>query len=158
MLYDGFESAVVEEDATSEWFELTTGVKQGCTMSCLLFLLIIDWVMRHTVNEGTGLRSKFTSKLEVLDFADDVALISSTQRPVQFNTNRLAENTERTDVGKCKVMRVNARNNEAIQFNREGNVLAGRDIILPAFSLSSFVRVENALAGRDVIGFAAIFG
>ena len=39
-LYDGFECAVVEEDATSEWFELTTGVKQGCTMSGFLFLLI----------------------------------------------------------------------------------------------------------------------
>ena len=60
-LYDGFECAVVEEDATSEWFELTTGVKQGCTMSGFLFLLIIDWVMRHTVKkEGTGLRCKFT--------------------------------------------------------------------------------------------------
>ena len=32
-LYDGFECAIVEKDATSEWFELTTGVKQGCTMS-----------------------------------------------------------------------------------------------------------------------------
>ena len=50
-LYDGFECAVVEEDATSEWFELITmtGVKQGCPMSGFLFLLIIDWVMRHTV-------------------------------------------------------------------------------------------------------------
>ena len=60
-LYDGFECAVVEEDATSEWFELTTGVKQRCTMSGFLFLLIIDWVMRHTEREeGTGLRWKFT--------------------------------------------------------------------------------------------------
>ena len=118
-LYDGFECAVVEEDATSEWFELTTGVKQGCTMSGFLFLLIIDWVMRHTVKEeGTGLRWKFTSKLEDLDLADDVALISSTQRHVQLKTNRLVENAARTglrvNVGKCKVMRVNARNNEAI--------------------------------------------
>ena len=60
-VYDGFECAVVEEDATSEWFELTTGVKQRCTMSGFLFLLIIDWVMRHTEREeGTGLRWKFT--------------------------------------------------------------------------------------------------
>ena len=50
-LYDGFECAFVEEDATSEWFELTTGVKQGCIMSGFLFLLIIDWVIRHTVKE-----------------------------------------------------------------------------------------------------------
>ena len=57
VLYDGFECAVVEEDATSEWFELTTGVKQGCTMSGFLFLLIVDWVIRHTVKEeGTRLR------------------------------------------------------------------------------------------------------
>ena len=121
-LYDGFECTVVEQEATPEWFELTTGVKQGCTMSGFLFLLIIDWIMRHTVkDEGTGLRWKFTSKLEDLDFADDVALISSTQRHVQLKTDRLVENAERTglrvNVGKCKVMRVNARNNEAITVN-----------------------------------------
>ena len=71
--------------------------------------------------EGTGLRWKFTSKVEDLDFADDVALISSRQRHVQLKTNRLVENAERTglrvNVCKCKVMRVNARNNEAITVN-----------------------------------------
>ena len=37
-------------------------------MSGFCFLLIIDWIMRHTVkNQGTGLRWKFTSKLEDLD-------------------------------------------------------------------------------------------
>ena len=56
-LYDGFECAVVEEEATSEWFELTSDVKQGCTMSGFLFMLIVHWVMRHTEKEeGTGLR------------------------------------------------------------------------------------------------------
>ena len=94
-LYDGFECAVVEEDATSEWFDLTTGVKQGFKMSGFLFLLIIDWVITHTLNEeGTGLRWKFTSKLEDLDFADDAALISSTQRHVQLKTDRLVLNAE----------------------------------------------------------------
>ena len=91
-------------------------------MSGFLFLLIIDWVMRRTVKEeGTGQRWKFTSKLEDLDFADDVALISSTQREVQLKTNRLVENAERTgllvNVGKCKDRRINARRNEAITVN-----------------------------------------
>ena len=40
---------------------------------------------------------------------------------MQLKTNRLAENAEKTglwvNVGKCKVMRVNARNNEAITVN-----------------------------------------
>ena len=66
-------------------------------------------------------RWKFTSKLDDLNVADDVALISSTQRHVQLKTNRLVENAERTGlpvyVGKCKVTRVNARNNKAITVN-----------------------------------------
>ena len=75
-------------------------------MSGFLFVLIIDSVTRHTVKEeGTRLRWKFTLQLEDLDFPDDVALISSTQRNVQLKTNRLVENAERTgprvNVGKC---------------------------------------------------------
>ena len=46
-----------------------------------LFLLVIDWVMRKTLREGnTGIRWRFTEKLEDLDFADDLALLSSTGR------------------------------------------------------------------------------
>ena len=96
-LYDGFECAVVKEETTPEWFDIKTGVKQGCTVSGFLFLLVIDWIIRHTVkDERTGLRWKFTSKLEDLDFADDVALMSSTLRHVQLKTDRLVENAERT--------------------------------------------------------------
>ena len=31
-LYDGFECTVVEEETSPEWFDINTGVKQGCTM------------------------------------------------------------------------------------------------------------------------------
>ena len=68
-------------------------------------------------DEETGLRWKFTSKLEDLT-ADDVALIASTQRHVQVKTDRLVENADRTglrvNVVSCKVMSVNARNNQSI--------------------------------------------
>ena len=61
------------------------------------------------------------TEAEDLDFADDAAIIFSTQRHVQLKTNGLVENAERTglrvNVGKCKVMRVTARNNEAITVN-----------------------------------------
>ena len=37
-------------------------------MSGLLFLLAVDWVMRNALQEGnTGIRGKFTTKLEDLD-------------------------------------------------------------------------------------------
>ena len=44
-LYDNFQCSVIDEGDTTEWFQVTTGVKQGCCMSGFLFLLIIDWIM-----------------------------------------------------------------------------------------------------------------
>ena len=38
-MYSNFECAVVEEGETKEWFQVQSGVKQGCTMSGFLFLL-----------------------------------------------------------------------------------------------------------------------
>ena len=66
-LYDGFECTVVEEEATSEWFELTTGVRQRCTKSGFLFMLIVR-LGNEAYCERGGNRTevKFTSKLEDL--------------------------------------------------------------------------------------------
>jgi len=53
-------------------------------MSGLLFLRVIVWVMRHTSQEGnTGRRWGFNKKLKSLDFADDMALLSSTKQHIQ---------------------------------------------------------------------------
>ena len=43
-LYENFQCSVIDEGNTTEWFQVTTGVKQGCCMSGFLFLLIVDWV------------------------------------------------------------------------------------------------------------------
>ena len=76
-LYDDFACAVVDGQSISEWFKIKTGVKQGCNMSALLFLLVVDWVMRNTLQEGNiGIRWKFNIKLKDLNFVDDIALLS----------------------------------------------------------------------------------
>ena len=55
-MYNNFECAVVDEGETTEWFQIQSGVKQGCTMSGFLFLLSIDWVMnRTTEGRRTGI-------------------------------------------------------------------------------------------------------
>ena len=51
-MYEQSKCAVV--DGSYNWFDVRTGVKQGCWMSGLLFLLVIDWVMRRTI-EGSEL-------------------------------------------------------------------------------------------------------
>ncbi|XP_061176180.1 uncharacterized protein LOC133185137 [Saccostrea echinata] len=92
LLYDSFQCAVLEDGEESDWFRVTTGVKQGCTMSGFLFLLVIDFVMRRTTEtEPTGIRWDFTTKLEDLDFADDLALLSSKFRDIQQKTQKLNE-------------------------------------------------------------------
>ena len=58
-------------------------------MSGFIFVLIMDWVMRHTNNRRRGLRWKLTSVLEDLDYAYDVALISSRFADLQEKTDRL---------------------------------------------------------------------
>jgi len=115
-LYDDFECAVVDGQDTTEWFKIRTGVKQGGNMSSLLFLLVVDWVTRNALQEGnTGIRGKFNTKLEDLEFADDIALLSSTRQHIQTKTDKLAHETGRVglkvNVDKSKLLRMNSLNN-----------------------------------------------
>ena len=93
ILCSAFECAALEDGKESEWFRVTTGVRQGCTVSGFLFLLVINFVVKRSVEEEpTGIRWNFSTKLEDLDFVDDLALLSSKFRDIQRNTQLLHEN------------------------------------------------------------------
>ena len=71
--------------------------------------------MRRTVGNGeNGIRWKLTSKLDDLDFADDIALLSASKQQIQDKTRKL--NVEATRVGmkisveKTETMRMNSKN------------------------------------------------
>ena len=75
--------------------------------------------MRRTVGNGeNGIRWKLTSKLDDLDFADDIALLSATKQQIQDKTRKL--NVEATRVGmkisveKTKTMRMNSKNQDRV--------------------------------------------
>ena len=119
VFYEDFNCAVEDQAEACEWFNIKTGVKQGCNMSGFLFLIAMDWIMRKTVGKGeNGIRWNFTSKLDDLDFADDVALLSSTKQHIQNKTTKM--NEEATRVGlkinkeKTKVMRINGKSQEKV--------------------------------------------
>ena len=119
-LYKDFKCAVIDENETSDWFPVMTGVKQGCCMSGFLFLLVIDWVMNKTVNRArTGIRWDFTTLLEDLDFADDIALTSSTMNHLQEKTTKLETNAGKVGLklndSKCKVMKTNSKSGNNLQ-------------------------------------------
>ena len=95
---DDFECAAEDQAEACEWFKIKTGIKQGCNMSGFLFLIVMDWVMRRTVwNVENGIRRRFTSKLDDLDFVDDVAFISSTKQHIQNKTTRMNKETRRAE-------------------------------------------------------------
>lgn len=119
-IYDGNQCMVVDGAGLTGWFDARSAVKQGCNMSEFLFLLVIDWIMRKTLEgNNTGIRWKLWSKLNYLDFADDVALISSTKQQIQKRVRSLSTNSKATGLKinseKTKLHRLNTTNNEKVQ-------------------------------------------
>ena len=102
-----------------EWFDIKTGVKQGCNMSGFLFLMVTDWIMRRTVgNWENGIRWRLTTKQDDLDFAGDVALLSSSRNQMQEKTSRMDMEAKRVglkiNLDKTNVIRINAKNQAPI--------------------------------------------
>ena len=122
--YDKSRCAVIDGSGTSDWFSVISGVKQGCTMSGFLFLLVIDYVMRTTTEGASnGIRWKFTEKLEDLDYADDLALLSSSASQCQRKINKLKATAEKAglkiNTDKTKSMRINARTQTPLKIGNE---------------------------------------
>ena len=90
LFYEDLQCAVEDQGKIEEWLNIRFGVKQGCNMSGFTFLLIIDWILRRTVEKSeNGIRWRLTTTLDDLDFADDIALLSSTNHYIKEQTARL---------------------------------------------------------------------
>ena len=94
-VYYGAKAAVKFEGGISDSFDLGVGVLQGDTLAPYLFVIVIDWVLRNAITDATkgicikartGSRTRqFSPALYVtdLDFADDIALLSSDSNSMQ---------------------------------------------------------------------------
>ena len=81
----------------------------------MLFLITFDWVMRQTTSDkARGIQWTLFSHLEDLDFADDLALLSSRSDHLQVKTDRLDKFSSQTGLNintmKTKVMSINSVN------------------------------------------------
>ena len=118
---------VVHGQHLTERFQVRTGVRQGCLLSPFLFLLAIDWIMKETTSLGrNGIRWMLMgsrTQLNDLDFADDLALLSSTRQQMQAKTDAMAEKSAQVGLkinrGKSKVLRVNNQSQEPINVYEE---------------------------------------
>ena len=120
LLYEGFSCQVIHDGRLSEEFAVTTGVRQGCLLSPLLFLVVLDWVTKTAyANSGKGIQWTLMRKLEDLDFADDLALLSHRLQDMQEKVNSLREASQRVGLRisqeKTKVMSANNRQQVTIR-------------------------------------------
>ena len=114
-LYNGSSAFVQTSHGPSEEFSTTSGVLQGDTLAPLLFLVVIDYVLRRCLDEADSfvLAPRRSSRLPTillpaLAYADDIALLCRDPSAAQRAVIRLCTESER--VG----LRVNAQKTEVL--------------------------------------------
>ena len=112
LFYMKFECSVILENGTSESFQVKSGVRQGCILSPVLFIILIDWIMRKsTAGHNRGIQWTMFDHLEDLDFADDIALLSTSRANMQAKMKSLNTYGQRTGLNinqkKTQAMHVN---------------------------------------------------
>ena len=94
--YREYVCRVVHEDCVSEPFPVRAGVRQGCILSPLMFLVVTDAVMRNVNRDRRrGIRWGLVDRLEDVDFADDLCLLSEAHREMQAKLGDLKKKRER---------------------------------------------------------------
>ena len=101
-------------DQYSDWFQNTVGLRQGCSLSPILFNLFLERIMGNALEGFEGGVSCAGVRIKDLRFADDIDLLDESEGGIIELTKRL-ENTSRQQgmemsLEKSKVMVVGCKN------------------------------------------------
>ena len=86
-LYVSTKAKVISTDGDTDTFDILAGVLQGDTLAPLLFIIVLDYVLRISVDlsndKGIKIKAPLRTRgkglcLTDLDFADDLALVAET--------------------------------------------------------------------------------
>ena len=75
-IYEQSTCNIVHKNLISEPIPVLNGVKQGCTLSPLMFNVTLDFVMSKVSKESEGIRWGIWGKLTDVDYADDICLLT----------------------------------------------------------------------------------
>ena len=80
-LYKCSQAAVRTREGETDWFEVKCGLRQGCVVSPLLFIIFMDSIMKRANQEENS--------IEELMFSDDLVLIAEDQSRLQEMVSNL---------------------------------------------------------------------
>ncbi|XP_073820509.1 uncharacterized protein [Musca autumnalis] len=114
-LYTNAECSVRFKQKTSPNFTIRNGVRQGCVLSPLLFILVLDNVLRKTNSEiEDGIQWRPHEKLSDLDYADDICFMSHSIAGTRAKLEQLLQNAKtiglKINMKKTKLMRLETQN------------------------------------------------
>lgn len=111
-LNDDTKCQVLHNRKLSDEFGVTAGLRQGCRLSLLLFLPVIDDIMNEAIPSTQGIQWNSTRKLGYLAYADDICLLSNSHDEIQLMLNRLLATALKCGLKmndhKTKIMKINA--------------------------------------------------
>lgn len=127
-LYKRTRNCVISKNLKSEPFITNEGVRQGGSLSPLLFIIFMDEIIKIAKQRlrpfYVGYRNLERVNLSECAFADDIAIIAGSEADLQYNLNIwndiLEDNGMKVNIAKTKVMVVAEENrNTNISLNGE---------------------------------------
>ena len=89
LLYMHSEVCVCVNSATTKPFRVSVGLRQGCSLSPILFLVYLDRIVKKSESCGGVMISGCT--VQRLLFADDLVLLDSTRKGLQQALDRFSD-------------------------------------------------------------------
>ena len=82
--YKGQEATVRTGHGTKDWFQIGTGVRQGCVLSPCLFNLYAEYIMRNAGLEETQAGIKIAGRnIKNLRYANDTTLMAESEEKLK---------------------------------------------------------------------------
>ena len=92
-LYAGQEATIRTGHGTTDWFQISKGVRQGCILSPCLFNLYAEYIMQNAGLDEVQAGVKITGRnISNLRYADDSTVMAESKEPLDEGKKRRVKN------------------------------------------------------------------